>query len=97
MHIKEGSKLYVRIDYKIGQKDLTNQDFQDHLSYVKNVAEERYLMGGGFSDNDGGMIIYGAENLDEAQGIAQNDPIIVREIYRCEVFEWELVVISQKY
>lgn len=45
MQIKKGSILYVRMDYKIGEKDLTPQDFSDHLSYVKSVAEERYLLG----------------------------------------------------
>ncbi len=93
--MREGNKLYVRIDYKIGEKDLSDQDFQDHLAYVKNVAGERYLMGGGFSNIDGGMILFDAGNFVEAQKIAQNDPIIVRGLYRCEIFEWELVVLSQ--
>lgn len=94
MHLKKGSILYVRIDYKVGEKVLTHQDFQDHLSYVKSVAEERYLLGGGFSNTDGGMILFEAENLNEAQRIAENDPIIERGIYRCEIFVWELEILS---
>lgn len=94
MNIKKGSTLYVRMDYKIGGKDLSNQDFQDHLSYVKSVARERYLLGGGFSNTDGGMIVFEAENFDEALKIATNDPIIERGIYRCEISVWELEVLS---
>jgi len=94
MNMKKGSKLYVRIDYRVGEKDFTNKDYQDHLAYVENVARERYFIGGGFSNTDGGMILLKAENYEEAQKIAQNDPIIVRGLYRYELFEWDLVVLS---
>lgn len=94
MNFKKGSKLYVRID-KADKKEMTQHDFQDHLDYVKNIAKERFLMGGGFSNTDGGMILCEAENLEEAQKIFYNDPIIERELYRCEVFEWDLFVLSE--
>ena len=48
MHMKKGSKLYVRIDYRVEEKNFTDQDFQDHLAYAENVAGERYFIGGGF-------------------------------------------------
>jgi len=94
VNLKKGSILYVRIDCKIGEKDVTNQDFEKHLTYIKNVAGERYCVGGGFSNTDGGMILFEAENFDEAQKIAHNDPIIKSGLYRCDIFEWELVVLS---
>ena len=95
MYFKKGSILYVRIDYKVGEKEMTQQDFQDHLTYVTNSAKERYLLGGGFGNIDGGMILFEAENLEEAQRIANSDPIIERGIYRCDVYKWELVVLSE--
>lgn len=95
MNIKNGSVLYARIDKKIGEKELTPQDFQDHLNYVKNIAKERYLLGGGFSNLDGGMILFEAKSLEEAQKIAQNDPIMERGFYECEIFVWKLEVLSE--
>ena len=95
MRMKKGSKLYVRIDYRVGQKDFTNQDFQDHLAYVENVARERYVIGGGFSNTDGGMIVFEAKDFEEAQTIAQNDPLMERGFYRYELFAWDLVVLSK--
>ena len=95
MYIKNGSVLYARIDKKIGEKELTLQDFQDHLDYVKNIAKERYLLGGGFSNFDGGLILFEAENLEEAQKIAKNDPVIERGFYECEIFVWKLEVLSE--
>ena len=94
MYLKKGSILYVRIDYKNEDKEMTSEDFQDHLIYVKNVAEERYLLGGGFGNIDGGMILFEAESLEEAQKVAYSDPLIERGIYRCGVYKWELAVLS---
>lgn len=95
MYIKKGSILYTRIDKPIGEKKPTFQDFQDHLNYVQNIAKERYLLGGGFSNSDGGLILFKAENFEEAQAIAQNDPIIERGFYECDIFEWKLEVLSE--
>lgn len=61
MSMKKGSRLYVKIDYRIEGKNITEQDFQDHLSYVENIGRERYLIGGGFSNTDGGMILFEGE------------------------------------
>jgi len=93
--LKKGSILYVRIDNKIAGKDMSCEDFSEHLAYVKNIASERYLMGGGFGDVDGGMLLFEARNFEEAEKIACKDPIIVRGIYRYELYEWNLVVLSE--
>jgi len=95
MNIKKGSKLFVRIDYKIEDKGMTREDFSNHLSYVKNVAQERYFIGGGFSNIDGGMCLFAANNFEEAQQIVKNDPIIEKGIYRYELFEWDVAVLSE--
>lgn len=94
MDIRKGNVLYARIDYKIGKEELSQQDFQDHLDYIKNTAKERYLWGGGFLNADGGMILFEACNEAEAQKIAHQDPMIQKGIYRCEVFTWKVEVFS---
>ncbi len=90
-----GDKLYVRMDYRVEGKVTTPQDYQDHLTYLKGVAEERYFMGGGFSNAKGGMILFKAKDMEEAQKIAQKDPIIERGLYRVEIYEWELLILSE--
>ena len=96
MRFEKGSKLYVRVDYRTGEEKLTRQDFQDHLAYVQKVAGERCFIGGGSSNIDGGMCLFEAENLEEAQKFARNDPIIARGFYRYEIFEWDLLVLSKE-
>lgn len=93
--MKKGSKLYIRIDYRIEETDMTDQDYRVHLDYAEALARERFFIGGGFSNVDGGMLLFKAESMEEAQQIAQNDPIIQRGIYRCDVFEWDLFVLSE--
>ncbi|MCL1820682.1 MAG: YciI family protein [Oscillospiraceae bacterium] len=95
MYLKKGNRLYVRVD-TAGEKDMTPKDIEDHLTYVKNIAEERYFIGGAFSNINGGLCLFESDNLEEAQKIAQNDPIIQRGFYQCEVYEWELMVLSEE-
>jgi len=68
---------------------------RDHLNYLLNVAEERYFIGGGFTNAPGGMILFEAESFEEAQKVAYNDPIIERGLFRCDIHEWEQEIVSE--
>lgn len=92
--MKKGDKLFVRIDYKNEELEITEKDFQDHAKYLKGVASERYFVGGGFSNAKGGMIIFEAKDLEEAKMIAKKDPIIERGLFRVKVYEWDLLILS---
>ena len=98
--MKKGNKLFVRIDYEIvSVNDISSEDaqiyLQEHLDYLNNVAKERYFIAGGFTNASGGMLIFEAENLEEAHKIANNDPLIIKGLFRCDLFEWTLEIISE--
>lgn len=100
MKLKEGSTIYVRIDYKIGDKHETEKDAQDCMDYLQSLAKERYLIAGMLGDMermqiDGAMLLFEAKDLEEAKEIANNDPIIERGFYRCEVYQWNVVLLSE--
>lgn len=100
MKLTEGSVLYVRIDYKAEKKEATNQDAQDSMDYLQSIAKERYLLAGVFGDLEfedinGAMILFEAKDLEEAQKIAHRDPIIERGFYRCEIYRWNLMLLSE--
>lgn len=100
MKLKEGSTLYVRIDYKVGEKQETEQDGQDCMEYLQNIAKERYLIAGLIGNMemecvDGAMILFEAKDFKEAQEIANNDPIIQKGFYRCEVHQWNVMFLSE--
>lgn len=93
--MKKGNILYVRTDYKIDGAKVSKLHFEDHLRYLEGVAKERFFMGGGFTKIPGGMIIFEAKNIDEAEKISNGDPLISRKLYRYELVEWEMVILSE--
>lgn len=100
MNLKEGSVLYARIDYKIGDRQETEQDAMDSMEYLQKIAAERYLAAGVFGNMelgtmDGAMVLFEAKNLAEAQKIANDDPIIQRGYYRCDVYQWNVMLLSK--
>ena len=94
--MKQGDKLFVRIDFKNETPKRTEQDLQDHIKYVNKIASERYFIAGSFTDTHGGMIIFAANDYKEAKSLMDKDPIIERGFYRYELHEWNLLIVSPK-
>ncbi|ERI91849.1 hypothetical protein HMPREF1982_02892 [Clostridiales bacterium oral taxon 876 str. F0540] len=93
--MKKGDKLFVRIDYKNPALNSSPKDFEEHVEYLNTIAVERYFVGGGFNNAKGGMIIFEAKDIKEAKAIAENDPLIKRNFYNFELYEWELFILSK--
>ena len=109
MDLKAGSVLYVRIDYKAGEREAAEQDALDSMAYLQSLAQERYLLVGLFGDFENmeacadcemsdtagvAMAIFEAKDLEEAKEISNKDPLIQRGFYRCEVQKWNLMITS---
>ncbi|WP_113671604.1 YciI family protein [Vallitalea guaymasensis] len=92
--MKKDDRLFVRYDKKIPDAQVNKTDFNDHIKYLENVARERYFAGGGFEDRAGGMIVYEAENLEDAKEVADNDLLIKRGLYTYDLYQWKLVIVS---
>ncbi|MCM1991500.1 YciI family protein [Oceanirhabdus seepicola] len=95
--MKVGDNLFIRIDYPIKGASTTSKDYEDHMEFMKNLMRERKVIGGGFKDENGGMIIFECENLNEAKKIASRDPLILRNLYSCTVHEWEVLINNNQY
>jgi uncharacterized protein YciI len=72
----------------------------DSMEYLQKIAAERYLAAGVFGNMelgtmDGAMVLFEAKNLAEAQKIANDDPIIQRGYYRCDVYQWNVMLLSK--
>ena len=68
--MKKGDKLFVRIDYKNLELNFAPKDFEEHVQYLKTIANERYFIGGGFNNTKGGMVIFEAKDINEAKQLA---------------------------
>lgn len=89
------TKLYVRFDHKVAGTRCSDQDFNDHLTYLQQVATERQFTGGGFVNHPGGMIVYAADDYEQAKMIADHDPIISRNLYTYDLYEWDIKIQSK--
>jgi uncharacterized protein YciI len=72
------------------EKPELNQEFrQAHLDYLAALVEqEKVHLKGPFVDGAGGMVVYKADSLEEAQELAQEDPYVKEGVRRLELHEW---------
>jgi uncharacterized protein YciI len=63
-----------------------------HIEYLKKMKDEgKIFLNGRFPDGTGGLVVYQAETLEEAESYAKNDPFVIHKARGCEVHEWEMV------
>jgi uncharacterized protein len=72
------------------EKPELNQEYrQAHLDYLQAlVAQGKVHLKGPFLDGAGGMVIYKADSLEEAQTLAGEDPYVTEGVRRLELHEW---------
>jgi len=93
--MKAGMTLFVRNDRRITKDKIEEHVFEEHLKYLFELSKMRTLVGGGYVNEPGGMVIFEASNLDEAHEITKNDPIIHAGYFDYDLKEWELVIVSK--
>ncbi|PYI51036.1 YciI family protein [Paenibacillus flagellatus] len=60
-----------------------------HLDYLdKLYKENKVVMAGPFADKKGGMVIYRADSAEEAQKLAEADPVVAEGARTLELREW---------
>ncbi|WP_242703736.1 YciI family protein [Candidatus Enterococcus moelleringii] len=95
--LNEASVLYVRTDYKLDDRVVSEAEAMASMDYLQQTANERYLLAGVFGDMeteevDRAMILFEAKDLEEAKQISDEDPIIKGGYYRYELKRWNLMV-----
>jgi uncharacterized protein len=72
------------------EKPELNQEYrQAHLDYLQELAEQdKVHLKGPFLDGAGGMVVYKADSLEEAQTLATEDPYVKEGVRRLELHEW---------
>ncbi|MCG7409943.1 YciI family protein [Paenibacillus sp. ACRRX] len=75
------------LDMKDESKNLTFRPH--HLEYLATLSEQgKVHLKGPFKDGSGGMVIYIADSLEEAQQLAENDPYVVEGVRSLHLREW---------
>jgi uncharacterized protein len=62
-----------------------------HLAFLKaQEAEGHIFLRGPFADGSGGLVIYQAESLGQAETLAESDPYVSGGARRLEMHEWQV-------
>lgn len=73
---------------------MRNPGFQEtviesHCTFLENLRQQNILeLAGPFTDKSGGAYMIKANNLEEAQEIAHQDPLYLTQSSRITVHEW---------
>ena len=60
-----------------------------HFAYLQDLkARGALLLSGPFADRTGGMLLIQAASREEAEAIAQADPLVANQVDRYELREW---------
>jgi len=79
-------KLTIEVDRTTYEPHLP-----DHLAYLQKLKQQNVLLlSGPFGDRTGGLVIIRADSWQEAETIAQNDPLVSSHVDSYEVREWQI-------
>lgn len=84
-------KEYLYVMLMHNQKPLTQAVIDAHVTHIAALDEQGKLtLSGPFIDWSGGMVVFQTASLEEAHGLAQNDPFIKEgyKTYEIRTLEW---------
>ncbi len=84
---------FVKIESGIVDKSTFDQHVPAHKAYVQSlIAKGHRARSGYWAQRGGGMLLFEAASLDEAQAIVKSDPLVKNGCVNYQVYEWRIVV-----
>jgi uncharacterized protein YciI len=84
---------FVKIERGIVDKPTFDQFVPAHLAYVKSLVQKGHQAKTGYwRERGGGMLLFQAANLAEAEAIVAQDPLIQNGCVDYQLHEWCLLV-----
>ena len=84
---------FVKIEKGIVNKKVFDLHVKDHMKYVQELIDQGHQAKTGYwAELGGGMMIFQANSLDEAEAIVLNDPLIKNNCVEFELHQWNIVV-----
>ena len=85
--------LFVKIEKGIVDKATFDKYVPAHKEYVRDlIAKGHKARTGYWAEFGGGMLLFEADSLEEAQKIVARDPLIVNNCVTYELHEWRIVL-----
>ncbi len=84
---------FVKIEKGVVDKPIFDQFVPAHVAYVKDLIAQGYRAKTGYwAGYGGGMLIFWADSMAEAEAIVAADPLIANHCVDYELHEWRVVV-----
>ncbi|MEA5577490.1 YciI family protein [Anabaena sp. UHCC 0451] len=84
---------FVKIETGQVDKSIFDQYVPAHTDYVKNLIDKGHKAKTGYwAQRGGGMMLFEAASMDEAQAIVAADPLVVNGCVSYQIYEWRIVV-----
>ncbi|MEL6579405.1 MAG: YciI family protein [Cyanobacteria bacterium J06621_12] len=84
---------FVKIETGIVNKAVFDQYVAAHKSFVRQlIAQGHKAKTGYWGKLGGGMLIFEANSLSEAEAIVAQDPLVINDCVKYELHEWCIVV-----
>jgi uncharacterized protein YciI len=83
---------YVKIEHGTVDKPTFDQHVPDHRHYVRQlIAQGHQAKTGYWAERGGGMLLFWANSMAEAQRIVAADPLVVNGCVTYTLHEWTIV------
>ncbi|MEO1342067.1 MAG: YciI family protein [Cyanobacteria bacterium J06635_13] len=84
---------FVKIETGIVDKSVFDRYVAAHKSFVRQLIEQGHKAKTGYWGKlGGGMLVFEANSLSEAQAIVAQDPLVINNCVNYELHEWCIVV-----
>ena len=84
---------FVKIEKGVVEKSLFDQYVPAHKVFVQALIDKGHEAKTGYwAEKGGGMLLFKASNLGEAQAIVAEDPLIKAGCVDFELHEWRIVL-----
>ncbi|WP_414589103.1 YciI family protein [Scytonema sp. PCC 10023] len=84
---------FVKIEEGIVDKPTFDQNVSAHKAYVQElIAKGHKAKTGYWGQRGGGMMLFEASSMDEAEAIVALDPLVENGCVNYKLYEWKIVV-----
>jgi uncharacterized protein YciI len=84
---------FVKIEEGVVDQTTFDQHVPAHKAFVKDlIAKGHHARTGYWSCYGGGMLLFEAASMDEAEAIVAQDPLVQNQCVKYRLYEWRIVV-----
>ncbi|GAA6623929.1 YciI family protein [Scytonema sp. NUACC26] len=84
---------FVKIEEGKVEKPIFDQYVPAHKAYVQElIAKGHKAKTGYWAQRGGGMMVFEAASMDEAQAIVDSDPLVQNSCVSYKLYEWKIVI-----